>query len=115
MQGQTTRYRLVRRAACAIVSLACCIPALAMRREDGAAVVRAELDAWTQAFNAREADKICGIFSEDLRYKFGQVRIGATAMYAMRYAARWTTQRIALTTLSICKRSWSTVILPSSD
>jgi ketosteroid isomerase-like protein len=28
----------------------------------------------TQAFNAREPDKICGIFSKDLRYKFGEVQ-----------------------------------------
>ena len=64
---------LVRCAACAIVSFACSSPALAVGREDGAAVIRAELDAWTQAFNAREAGKICGIFSEDLRYKFGEI------------------------------------------
>jgi ketosteroid isomerase-like protein len=73
MQSQTMMYALVRRAACAIVSLACSSPALAVGREGGAAVIRAELDAWTQAFNAREVDKICGIFSEDLRYKFGEV------------------------------------------
>ena len=73
MQGQPMMYALVRRAACAIVLLACSIPALAVSREDGAAVIRAELDAWTQSYNAREADKICGIFSEDLRYKFGKI------------------------------------------
>jgi ketosteroid isomerase-like protein len=66
-------YPLMRWAACAIVMVACSVPALAVNREDGAAVIRAELDAWTQSYNAREADKICGIFSEDLRYKFGKV------------------------------------------
>jgi ketosteroid isomerase-like protein len=73
MQGQPMMYTLVRRAACAIVLLAWSIPALAAGQEDGAAVIRAELAAWTQAFNARQAVKICGIFSEDLRYKFGEV------------------------------------------
>jgi ketosteroid isomerase-like protein len=73
MQGQPMMYTLTRRAACAIVLLAWSIPALAAGQEDGAAVIRAELGAWTQAFNARQADKICGIFSEDLRYKFGEV------------------------------------------
>ena len=66
-------YPLMRWAACAIVMVACSVPALAVSREDGAAVIRAELDAWTQSYNAREADKICGIFSEDLRYKFGKI------------------------------------------
>jgi ketosteroid isomerase-like protein len=73
MQGQPMMYTLVRRAACAIVLLAWSIPALAAGQQDGAAVIRAELAAWTQAFNARQAVKICGIFSEDLRYKFGEV------------------------------------------
>jgi ketosteroid isomerase-like protein len=72
MQSQPMMYRLVRRAAGAIVLLACSIPALA-GRADGTPVIRAELESWTQSFNAREADKICGIFSEELRYKFGQV------------------------------------------
>ena len=66
-------YALVRLAACAIVLLAWSIPARAVGTEDGAAVIRAELEAWTQAFNARQADKICGLFSEDLRYKFGEI------------------------------------------
>jgi ketosteroid isomerase-like protein len=64
---------LVRLAAFAFVLLAWCIPARAVDGEDGAEAVRAELDAWTQAFNAHQDDKICGIFSEDLRYKFGEV------------------------------------------
>jgi ketosteroid isomerase-like protein len=68
MQPQST---LVRRAACAIVLLACSVPALAVDQK--AAVIRAELAAWTQAYNARQTDKICDIFSEDLRYKFGEV------------------------------------------
>jgi steroid delta-isomerase len=66
-------HALVRLAACAIVLLGWSIPALAVGGEDGAAVIRAELDAWTQAFNARQADKTCGIFSEDLRYKFAEI------------------------------------------
>ena len=67
-------YALVQRAACAIVLLACSVPALAVGREDGAAMIRAELDAWTQAYNARQTDQLCGLFSEDLRYKFGEIR-----------------------------------------
>jgi ketosteroid isomerase-like protein len=47
--------------------------ALATERTDGAAAIRAELAAWTQAYNSRQGDKICHIFSEDLRYKFGEV------------------------------------------
>jgi uncharacterized protein (TIGR02246 family) len=74
MQRQPMMYALVQRAACAIVLLACSVPALALGREDGAAVIRAELDAWTQAYNARQTDKLCGLFSEDLRYKFGEIR-----------------------------------------
>ncbi len=70
MPGQPMIYALVRMAVCAVVLLAWSIPALAVGREDGAAVIRTELQAWTQAFNAREADKTCGIFSKDLRYKF---------------------------------------------
>ena len=66
-------YPLMRWAACAILMVACSVPALAVSREDGAAVIRAELEAWTQAFNARQADKTCGIFSEDLRYKFAEI------------------------------------------
>jgi ketosteroid isomerase-like protein len=73
MQGQPMMYALVRLVVCAIVLLAWSIPALAVGGEDGAAVIRAELEAWTQAFNARQADKTCGIFSEDLRYKFGEI------------------------------------------
>jgi ketosteroid isomerase-like protein len=73
MQRHTMMYAFVLRASCAIVLLACSVPALAVGREDGAAVIRAELDAWTQAYNARQTDKICSIFSEGLRYKFGEV------------------------------------------
>jgi ketosteroid isomerase-like protein len=73
MKGQPMMYALVRQAVWTIVLLAWSSPALAAGREDGAAAIRAELDAWTQAYNARQADKICGIFSEDLRYKFGEV------------------------------------------
>ena len=73
MQSQPKMYALLRLAACAIVLLAWSIPALAASGEDGTAVIRAELEAWTQAFNARQADKTCGIFSEDLRYKFGEI------------------------------------------
>jgi ketosteroid isomerase-like protein len=74
MQNQPMMYALVRLAACAIVLFAWSIPALAVGGEHGAAVIRAELEAWTQAFNARQADKTCGIFSEELRYKFGEIR-----------------------------------------
>jgi steroid delta-isomerase len=63
----------LRLAASAIVLLAWSIPALAVGGDHGAAVIRAELEAWTQAFNARQADKTCGIFSEDLRYKFAEI------------------------------------------
>jgi ketosteroid isomerase-like protein len=71
--GSTMSLRicaLSRRAALTIGLLAWSVPALA---KDEAAAIRAELDAWTAAFNARQADKICGIFAEDLRYKFGEV------------------------------------------
>ena len=54
-------YTHVRLAASAIVLLAWSIPALAVGGDHGAAVIRAELEAWTQAFNARQADKTCGI------------------------------------------------------
>jgi ketosteroid isomerase-like protein len=64
-------YALPRLAALAVGLLA--VPALATDGADGEATVRAELVAWTQAYNARQADKICGIFSKDLRYKFGEV------------------------------------------
>src|ERR1700736_3647680 len=73
MQGQPKMNPLVRLGVCAIVLLAWPLPALAAGGQDGAAVIRAELEAWTQAFNARQADKTCGIFSEDLRYKFGEI------------------------------------------
>jgi ketosteroid isomerase-like protein len=73
MQGQPMMYALVRLVACAIVLLAWSSPALAVGGEDGAAVIRAELEAWTQAFNARQADKTCGIFSQNLRYKFAEI------------------------------------------
>lgn len=73
MQDQVRMCALVRRAACAIVLLGGSIPVLAGGRDDGAQKIRAELDAWTQAYNARQSDKVCGIFSRDLRYKFGPV------------------------------------------
>ena len=66
-------YTHLRLAASAIVLLAWSIPAAAVGGDHGAAVIRAELEAWTQAFNARQADKTCGIFSEDLRYKFAEI------------------------------------------
>jgi ketosteroid isomerase-like protein len=66
-------YSLMRWTACAIVLLAWSFPALAVDRDNGAAVIRTELDTWTQAYNARQTDKICEIFSKDLRYKFGEV------------------------------------------
>src|ERR1700721_1996604 len=71
VQRQTMMYSLMRWTACAIVLLAWSFPALAQR--EGAAATRAELDAWTQAYNARQTDKVCAIFAEDLRYKFGEV------------------------------------------
>jgi len=43
-------------AALAIVLLAWSIPARAVDGEDRVDPVRAELDTWTQAFNARQAD-----------------------------------------------------------
>ena len=54
--------------------LAWSVPALAVDGAGGSATIRAELVAWTQAYNTRQADKVCGIFSEDLRYKFGNIR-----------------------------------------
>jgi uncharacterized protein (TIGR02246 family) len=72
MQGQRMKNALVRLAAFAIVLLVSSVPARAV--DEGATAVRAELDAWTLAYNARQADKICGIFSEDLRYKFGEIQ-----------------------------------------
>ena len=64
---------LPRLAALAIGLLAWPVTALATGGADGAAVIRAELAAWTQAYNARQADKVCGIFAKDLIYKFGEV------------------------------------------
>ncbi len=61
-------------AALAFGLLARSVPALATDTADGSATIRAELVAWTQAYNARQADKVCGIFSKDLRYKFGEVQ-----------------------------------------
>jgi ketosteroid isomerase-like protein len=66
-------YTLPRLAALTIGLLAWSVPAVAKDQADGAAAIRAELDAWTAAFNTRQTDKICGIFAEDLRYKFGEV------------------------------------------
>jgi ketosteroid isomerase-like protein len=64
--------RAIRLMAWAIALLACFVPA-ATAAGDDRAVIRAELDAWTQAYNARQRDSICGIFSKELRYKFGEV------------------------------------------
>ena len=61
-------------AAIAIGLLVWSLPALAADRADGAATIRAEFVDWTQAYNARQADKVCGICSEDFRYKFGEVQ-----------------------------------------
>jgi ketosteroid isomerase-like protein len=74
MPNRPRIYALPSLAALAIGLLAWSVPALAATGADGAATIRAELAAWTQAFNARQADKVCGIFSEDLRYKFGEVQ-----------------------------------------
>jgi uncharacterized protein (TIGR02246 family) len=74
MPHRSRTYALSGLAVLAIGFLAWSVPALAMDAADGAAAIRAELVDWTQAYNARQADKVCGIFSEDLRYKFGQVQ-----------------------------------------
>lgn len=74
MPHRSRTYALPGLAVLAIGFLACSVPALATDTADGAATIRAELVDWTQAYNARQADKVCGIFSEDLRYKFGQVQ-----------------------------------------
>jgi ketosteroid isomerase-like protein len=65
-------FHLDIRAICTFALLACFIPAATAGGDDRAAI-RAELDAWTQAYNARQRDSICGIFSKELRYKFGEV------------------------------------------
>jgi ketosteroid isomerase-like protein len=67
-------YALPGLAVLAIGLLAWSVPAPATDSADGAATIRAELVAWTQAYNTRQADKVCGIFSEDLRYKFGEIQ-----------------------------------------
>ena len=74
MPHRSRTYALPGLAVLAIGFLARSVPALATDTADGAATIRAELVDWTQAYNARQADKVCGIFSEDLRYKFGQVQ-----------------------------------------
>ena len=74
MPHRSRTYALPGLAVLAIGFLAWSVPALATDTADGAATIRAELVDWTQAYNARQADKVCGIFSEDLRYKFGQVQ-----------------------------------------
>ncbi len=61
-------------AAIAIALFTWLVPAFAADTADGATTIRAELAAWTQAYNTRQADKVCGIFSEDLRYKFGELQ-----------------------------------------
>jgi ketosteroid isomerase-like protein len=73
MPNRPRIYALPGLAVVAIGLLAWSVPALATDRADGAATIRAELVAWMQAYNTRQADKVCGIFSEDLRYKFGEV------------------------------------------
>ena len=74
MPHRSRTYAFPGLAVLAIVLLAWSVPALATDTADGAATIRAELVDWTQAYNARQADKVCGIFSDDLRYKFGQVQ-----------------------------------------
>jgi ketosteroid isomerase-like protein len=74
MRNRHRSYALPALAAIAIALLAWSVPARATGRADGSATIRAELDAWTQAYNTRQADKLCGIFSEDLRYKFGELQ-----------------------------------------
>ena len=74
MPHRSSIYALPGLAVLAIGLLARSVPALAMDMADGSATIRAELVAWTQAYNARQADKVCGIFSQDLRYKFGAVQ-----------------------------------------
>jgi ketosteroid isomerase-like protein len=74
MPNRPRIYALPGLAAIAIGFLVWSVPALATDRADGAATIRAELVAWTQAYNTRQADKACGIFSKDLRYKFGEVQ-----------------------------------------
>jgi ketosteroid isomerase-like protein len=64
--------RAIRLVVMTVALLACFVPAAPADGDDKAAI-RAELDAWTQAYNARQRDSICGIFSKELRYKFGEV------------------------------------------
>jgi ketosteroid isomerase-like protein len=66
-------YALPAVVAVAIGLLAWSVPALASDRADRSATIRSELVVWTQAYNTRRADKVCGIFSQDLRYKFGDL------------------------------------------
>jgi steroid delta-isomerase len=73
MPNRPRIYALPGLAVVAIGLFAWSVPALATDRADGAATIRAELVAWMQAYNTRQADKVCGIFSGDLRYKFGEV------------------------------------------
>jgi uncharacterized protein (TIGR02246 family) len=74
MPHQSSMYALPCLAVLAIGLLTRPVPALAADTADGSATIRAELVAWTQAYNARQADKVCSIFSKDLRYKFGEVQ-----------------------------------------
>jgi hypothetical protein len=61
MPGQLRIYALLSPSAFAIRVFAWSVPALAEDGADGAATIRAELAAWTEAFNARQADKVCFI------------------------------------------------------
>ena len=45
-------------------------PASSVVAEDSDAAIRAALVQWTKDFNAGNADKVCGLFSTELRYDF---------------------------------------------
>src|SRR5437868_885062 len=54
--------RIGRRCGWALLAALLCAPAVAGPRED----IRAALDNWTKAFNARDAGRVCDLFAPDL-------------------------------------------------
>lgn len=54
-----------------LVALTLCAPSMrASAAEQAESEIRAALAAWTQDFNAGKADRVCALFSPELRYDF---------------------------------------------
>jgi ketosteroid isomerase-like protein len=63
-------FALPVRTALAVALLAISLVPAHAAGDDSAAEIRAALDAWTNDFNARRADKVCGLFEPGLIYDF---------------------------------------------